>query len=114
MADVVKSIEVECPLRTVYNQWTQFEEFPRFMEGIKEVKQLDPTHLRWHANIGGKDLSWEAEITEQLPDERISWRSTTGVANASQARPIPPARRTSPTRVPATSGPRAGLVKTVG
>jgi HSP20 family molecular chaperone IbpA len=86
MADVVKSIEVECPLRTVYNQWTQFEEFPRFMEGIKEVKQLDPAHLRWHANIGGKDLSWEAEITEQLPDERISWRSTTGAANAGTVR----------------------------
>src|SRR5258705_3865683 len=86
MADIVKSIEIDCPVRTVYNQWTQFEEFPRFMEGIKEVRQLDPTHLRWHANIGGKDVLWEAEITEQMPDERISWRSTTGAPNAGTVR----------------------------
>ena len=82
MARVEKSIEVNAPLSTVYNQWTQFEQFPRFMEGVSRVEQKDDTHLRWHANIGGKDLEWESEITEQLPDRRVAWRSTTGHRNA--------------------------------
>ena len=80
MERIEKSIEVKCPVRTVYNQWTQFEEFPRFMSGVKEVKQLDDTHVHWHAEIWGKDKEWDAEITEQVPDQRISWRSTTGDA----------------------------------
>jgi uncharacterized membrane protein len=80
MERIEKSIEVKCPLRTVYNQWTQFEEFPRFMTGVKEVKQLDDTHLHWHAEIWGKDKEWDAEIVEQVPDQRISWRSTSGDA----------------------------------
>jgi uncharacterized membrane protein len=75
MERVDKSIEVNCPVRAVYNQWTQFEEFPRFMAGVKEVRQLDDTHVQWHAEIWGKDEEWDAEITEQTPDERISWRS---------------------------------------
>jgi uncharacterized membrane protein len=82
MATVEQSIEVNCPLRTVYNQWTQFEEFPRFMEGVREVTQLDDTHLHWRAEIGGKEEEWDAEITEQIPDERIAWRSTSGAPNA--------------------------------
>ena len=79
---VEKSIEVEKPVRTVYNQWTQFEEFPRFMEGVKEVKQLDDTRLRWRAVIGGKEKEWDAEIVEQRPDERIAWTSRGGAWNA--------------------------------
>jgi uncharacterized membrane protein len=81
MATVEKSIDVEVPVSVAYNQWTQFESFPEFMEGVKQVEQLDDTHLRWHAEIGGKDKEWTAEITEQLPDERIAWRSTSGPQN---------------------------------
>jgi uncharacterized membrane protein len=82
MAHVEQSIEVNRPVRTVYNQWTQFEDFPKFMEGIHEVRQIDDTHLRWHANISGQDETWEAEITEQVPDKRIAWRNLSGAINA--------------------------------
>jgi uncharacterized membrane protein len=67
MATIEKSIEVNVPVRTAYNQWTQFEEFPRFMEGVKQVNQLDNTHLHWTADIAGKEQEWDAEITEQTP-----------------------------------------------
>jgi uncharacterized membrane protein len=82
MSTIEKSIEVNVPVRTAYNQWTQFEEFPKFMEGVQEVKQLDDTHLHWKANIAGKDKQWNAVITEQKPDQRIAWKSTDGVKNA--------------------------------
>ena len=87
MERVEKSIEVKCPVRTVYNQWTQFEEFPQFMTGVKEVKQLDDTHMHWHAEIWGKDKHWDAEIVEQVPDQRIAWRSTSGDAPNAGAGP---------------------------
>jgi uncharacterized membrane protein len=86
MERIEKSIEVACPVRTVYNQWTQFEEFPRFMAGVKEVKQLDDTRLHWHAEVWGKDKEWDAQITEQVPDQVISWRSVSGAANAGTVR----------------------------
>ena len=70
------------PVRTAYNQWTQFEEFPRFMEGVEEVRQLDDTHLRWKADIAGQAREWDAEITEQPPDERVAWKSTGGAQHA--------------------------------
>jgi uncharacterized membrane protein len=76
VASVTESIDIDCPLQTVYNQWTQFEEFPRFMEGVQEVRQLDDRHLHWVAEIGGKRQEWDAEITEQNPDERVAWKST--------------------------------------
>jgi uncharacterized membrane protein len=82
MATIEKSIEVEVPVRVAYNQWTQFEEFPKFMEGVREVHQLDDKTLRWRAEIGGKEEEWIAEITEQIPDERIAWRSRSGKRNA--------------------------------
>lgn len=82
MDTVERSITVDVPVTTAYNQWTQFEEFPEFMSGVEEVRQEGDTHLFWKANIGGKDVEWEAEITEQEPDERIAWRSTTGAHNA--------------------------------
>jgi uncharacterized membrane protein len=82
MSLIEKSIEINVPVRTAYNQWTQFEEFPKFMEGVKHVTQLDDTHLHWKAEIGGKEKEWDAEITEQIPDERIAWRSRDGAQNA--------------------------------
>lgn len=82
MSLIEKSIEVEVPASRAYNQWTQFEEFPRFMEGVEEVQQLDDRHLHWKASVGGKEEEWDAEITEQLPDKRISWRNTSGSRNA--------------------------------
>ncbi len=82
MSTIEKSIEVNVPVRTAYNQWTQFEEFPKFMEGVEEVRQLDNTHLHWKAKIAGKDTHWNAVITEQRPDERIAWKSTEGAKNA--------------------------------
>src|ERR1044071_4276288 len=78
---VEQSVEVDVPLRTAYNQWTQFEDFPRFMEGVREVRQTDDSHLHWRAQIGGKEVQWDAEITDQTPDQRIAWRSTSGPRN---------------------------------
>jgi len=69
-------------VRTAYDQWTQFEEFPRFMAGVKSVTQLDDTHLHWVADIGGVKREWDAEITEQHPDERVAWRAIDGADNA--------------------------------
>src|SRR5918992_4479461 len=82
MATVRESIEVDVPLQTAYNQWTQFEEFPTFMEGVESVQQLDDAHLRWVAEIGGKRREWEAEISEQKPDERVAWKATSGHGNS--------------------------------
>jgi len=82
MASIKKSIDVAVPVRTAYDQWTQFEEFPRFMDGVEEVQQLDDKRLHWKATVGGKLEEWDAEIFEQRPDEIISWRSTTGAKNA--------------------------------
>lgn len=79
---VEESIDLEVPVSTAYNQWTQFEEFPKFMASVEQVNQVDDTHLHWRAKVAGKTKEWDAEITEQIPDERIAWRSTSGVHNA--------------------------------
>lgn len=79
MGDVTETIDVDRDVRTVYNQWTQFEEFPRFMEGVDRVQQIDDRHLHWEVDIVGVDREFDAEITEQTPDQRIAWRSRTGV-----------------------------------
>ena len=95
MERIEKSIEVQCPVHAVYNQWTQFEEWPRFMAGVKEVKQLDDTHTHFRTEIWGKDKEFDAEITEQIPDQRIAWRSISGDApNAGEVRfePVGPDR----------------------
>jgi uncharacterized membrane protein len=78
METVEKHIDIDVPVRTAYNQWTQFEEFPRFMEGVESVRQLDDTRLHWVANVGGERKEWDARITEQMPDQRIVWRSEGG------------------------------------
>jgi len=82
MARIEKDIVVDVPVSVAYNQWTQFESFPQFMEGVKEVVQLDEKRLRWCADVKGKDQEWEAEITDQVPDQHIAWRSVTGAPNA--------------------------------
>jgi len=79
MEIIEKSIEVDRPLSAVYNQWTQFEDFPFFMDGVKSVQQLDDKRLHWEAEIAGVHKTWDAEIFEQVPDERIAWRSQSGV-----------------------------------
>ena len=86
METIEKSVHVEAPLSAVYNQWTQFEEFPRFMEGVKEVRQLDDKRLHWKAEIAGKDKEWTAEIYRQEPDSVIAWRSTSGAQNGGEVR----------------------------
>ncbi|MBA2476091.1 MAG: SRPBCC family protein [Actinobacteria bacterium] len=83
---VEESIEVGVPVSTAYNQWTQFEEFPRFMEGVESVKQLDDKRLHWVAQIGGRKNEWDAEITQQQPDQVIAWRATGGKQNAGEVR----------------------------
>jgi uncharacterized membrane protein len=81
MSTIEQSIDVNVPVRTAYNQWTQFEDFPRFMEGVEEVRQLDDRHMHWVASIGGVRREWDAEISEQRPDERIAWHATSGAQN---------------------------------
>ena len=82
MSTIEESIEVGVPVRTAYNQWTQFEEFPQFMEGIEEIRQESDTRLHWRAKIAGDTKEWDAEITEQRPDERVSWKAVNGASNA--------------------------------
>jgi uncharacterized membrane protein len=82
MSKIVETVDVAVPVRTAYDQWTQFESFPMFMEGVEKVEQLDDTTLRWTANIAGQERTWKARITEQNPDERIAWTSIDGARNA--------------------------------
>ena len=81
MSRIVESTDVEVPVRVAYDQWTQFEEFPRFMDGVKSVEQLNDTTLAWNAEINGVDRSWRAEISEQEPDTVVAWHSTSGAKN---------------------------------
>ena len=82
MSRIEESIDVEVPVQTAYNQWTQFEEFPSFMEGIERVEQIDDTRLHWVADVGGHREEWDAEITEQHPDHRVAWTATSEKGNA--------------------------------
>ena len=82
MTTIEKSIDVDVPVSTAYNQWTQFEEFPEFMSGVERVTQVDDAHLHWKVSVGGVEREFDAEITEQHPDERVAWRSTDGPEHA--------------------------------
>jgi uncharacterized membrane protein len=82
MATTEKSVDVHVPIRTAYDQWTQFEEFPKFMADVESVRQLDDRHLHWKVKIGGVEREFDAEITEQTPDDRIAWRATGEVDQA--------------------------------
>ena len=75
---VVQTVDVAVPVSTAYNQWTQLEEFPQFMQGVESVEQIDDTHSRWHTNVMGARREFETRITEQIPDERIAWTTTHG------------------------------------
>lgn len=78
MKTIQKSIEVGVPIRTAYDQWTQFEEFPKFMEGVRQIDQISETRTHWVTEIAGMEREFDAEITEQVPDKRIAWRSVDG------------------------------------
>src|SRR4051795_728396 len=82
MSRFEESITVAAPVRVAYDQWTQFEDFPKFMEGVERVEQLDDRRLRWTANIAGQTKEWMAEIVDQTPDTRVAWKSTDGAENA--------------------------------
>jgi uncharacterized membrane protein len=82
MDAIQESIDVAVPVSVAYNQWTQFEDFPSFMEGVEAVRQVDDSTLHWVAEIGGQRREWDAKITEQVPDDRIAWKSLTGTGNA--------------------------------
>ena len=82
MSSIEESIDIDVPISTAYNQWTQFEQFPSFMEGVEEVTQSDDTNLHWVAEIAGVRREWHAVITEQHPDERVAWKSTSGTKHA--------------------------------
>jgi uncharacterized membrane protein len=75
MSTIQKSVEVDVPVSTAYNQWTQFETFPEFMEGVERITQVDATHTHWKTKIGGVTREFDAEITEQHPDERVAWHT---------------------------------------
>ncbi len=82
MSAIEESIDVDVPVRTAYDQWTQFEEFPRFMEGVQDVRQITDTETHWRTKVAGIEREFDARIVDQLPDERIAWRSTAGVQQA--------------------------------
>ncbi len=89
MARTEHEIDVELPVTTVYDQWTQFEQFPAFMKSIRDVQQLDPATLHWRARIFGRVLDWSATIVRQDPDQCVSWVSTGGAPHAGSVAFIP-------------------------
>lgn len=82
MATFEHAVDVNVPVRTAYNQWTQFEDFPQFMEGVESIDQQTDTRMHWIAEIAGNTQEWDAEITEQIPDQRIAWKSISGATHA--------------------------------
>ncbi|GAA1998188.1 SRPBCC family protein [Microbacterium pumilum] len=78
MSQIIETIDVDVPVSTAYNQWTQFESFPRFLDEVESITQLDDTHTHWKVKVGGFEREFDAEITEQHPDERVAWKSTRG------------------------------------
>ena len=113
MSTVVTSIDVNVPVQTAYNQWTQFEDFPKFMFGVKEVRQLDDRHLHWKAEIGGQEKEWDAEIVEQKPDQRIAWKSVGGTLNEGSITFEPLSQQKSRVQVNIAYEPD-GVMETVG
>ncbi|MCU1508190.1 MAG: cyclase [Glaciihabitans sp.] len=81
MAQIIKTIDVDVPVSVAYNQWTQFESFPMFLDFVESITQTDATHTHWKVKIGGVERQFDAEITEQHPDERVAWNSVGGDTN---------------------------------
>lgn len=109
MTRVEQAIEVAVPPHTAYNQWTRFEQFPRFMQGVQEVRQIDAAHLHWVAECDGRKMEWDTELTEQVPDQLVSWRSTSGAPNTGTVRFTPLAGdRTQVTVLMESDSPRDG------
>lgn len=113
MATVEKTIDINVPLSTAYNQYTQFESFPEFMEGVESVQQLDDKRLHWIAEIAGQKREWDAEITEQVPDQVIAWQSVTGKANNGRVTFEPAGGTSCRVMVQVEYDPQ-GLVETIG
>jgi uncharacterized membrane protein len=113
MSDVREAVEVTVPVSTAYNQWTQFEEFPSFMENVDSVQQIDDKRLKWAGSIGGKQVDWLSEIVEQRPDERIAWRALDekGVSGEVGFEPLGPDRTRIEVRM--TWEPN-GMLETLG
>jgi uncharacterized membrane protein len=82
MANVQESIDVAVPVTTAYNQWTQFESFPQFMDGVESIRQIDDTHSHWVTKVAGVEREFDTVIAEQHPDERVAWKSTDGTTHA--------------------------------
>jgi uncharacterized membrane protein len=82
MSTIVESVDVAVDVSTAYNQWTQFESFPQFMEGVDEIRQTDDTHTHWVTSVAGVTREFDATITEQMPDQRVAWRSDDGPDHA--------------------------------
>ncbi|GAA3547646.1 SRPBCC family protein [Amycolatopsis ultiminotia] len=82
MSTITESVDVQVPVSTAYDQWTQFQSFPEFMEGVDEIRQLDDTHTHWTVSAGGATREFDATITEQHPDERVAWKSDSGPTHA--------------------------------
>jgi uncharacterized membrane protein len=78
MSSVTESIDVDVPISVAYNQWTQFETFPQFLDYVQQINQLDDTHTRWVVKVAGHEREFDATITEQHPDERVAWRADDG------------------------------------
>ncbi|MHC5796331.1 SRPBCC family protein [Lacisediminihabitans sp. FW035] len=81
MSQVIETVDVDVPVTTAYNQWTQFESFPQFLSFVESITQIDDTHNHWVVRVGGAEREFDAEITEQHPDERVAWKSTGGDVN---------------------------------
>ena len=110
---IVTEIECDVPVRTCYNQWTQFESFPQFMEGVEQVEQTDDTNLHWVARVGGKRIEWDAKIVAQEPDRLISWASTSGRTNNGMVEFTPLGANKCRIRLVMTYEPE-GVVENVG
>lgn len=113
MATIKDSIDVNVPVSAAYRQWSHFEDFPKFMEGIEEVRQYDPKHIHWRAKIAGKREEWDAEVSDNIPDRKIAWHSVAGVKNNGKVEFQPITPTTTRVNVEMDYEPR-GMIERIG